>query len=117
MARSRTLTVIAILLAADILLRVADRVTSSLRLSTVQAQAAAQPVEKVAIATAQGPGNQPWCFVYNVESERLTAYEAGREGLELQGARHLTYDFKIVELRGQAAMSKLTVQQVKDLVK
>ena len=77
-------------------------------------QAAALPTGSVAIATVQDTSNSPWCFVYDVSSQRLVAYKAGNQGLELKGARQITWDLKIEELSAKLAqMGRVPVSVVK----
>ena len=116
MLKRRFLTLLACLLTFDIALRVIDRVLPTFLGPRADAQAAASPVEKVALATIQGPANQPWVYLYDVDSQRLAAYQTGNGCIELRGVRQVTYDLKLVELLGNLCSSHPTVKQVKDIV-
>jgi hypothetical protein len=70
------------------------------------------PTGQVAIATVQGTSNDPWCYVYDVGSQRLAVYTTKNQGVELKGVRNITYDLKLEELNVVGGRSP-TVKQVK----
>lgn len=83
---------------------------------TAYGQATGNPTGSYAIATIQGSGNEGWCWVFDCTSKRLCSYVTKNQGIELKGARELTYDLKIRELPAAAANTRLTVAKVKELV-
>lgn len=58
------------------------------------------PDEKgpVAISAVRVRQTEPWVFLYDVASERLAGYRAGKEGLELRAVRQVTWDLRVEEL-------------------
>ncbi|HVR74980.1 MAG TPA: hypothetical protein VMT52_11635 [Planctomycetota bacterium] len=79
-------------------------------------QATGNATGSFAIATVQGSGSEGWCWIFDYESKRLCSYVTKNQGIELKGARELTYDLKIRELPPAAANTRLTVLKVKELV-
>ena len=73
------------------------------------------PTGSVAIASVQGNDQSPWCFVYDVTSQRIAVYKAGNQGLELKGVRQITYDIRLEELDKKAANMNVRVADVKKL--
>lgn len=76
-------------------------------------QAVGVPSGTVAIATSQGTGPEPWCFVYDVSSQRLAVYSCKNQGLELKGVRQVTWDIQIPELPPGLASKRVTVADIK----
>lgn len=58
-------------------------------------QATATPTSQVALATVQGTSNDPWCYLYDVGTQRLAVYKTGNQGIEIKGLRQLTWDLQI----------------------
>jgi hypothetical protein len=52
----------------------------------------------VALSAVRVRQSEPWVFLYDVASERLAGYRAGREGLELRSVRQVTWDLRLEEL-------------------
>lgn len=70
-------------------------------------QAVGTPTGSVAVAAVQTQGGDPWCFVYDVGSQRLASYTATRTlGVELRGVRQITYDLKAVNFASQGKNPK-----------
>jgi len=76
-------------------------------------QAVGVPSQSVAIATSQGTGPEPWCFLYDVASQRLAVYSCKNAGLELKGVRQITWDLQIPELPPGLASKRVTVADIK----
>src|SRR5512145_1784995 len=72
-------------------------------------QAVGVPSGSVAIATSQGTGPEPWCFLYDVTSQRLAVYSCKNAGLELKGVRQLTWDLQLQELPPALASKRIPV--------
>jgi hypothetical protein len=71
------------------------------------------PTGQVAIATVQGSGNEPWCYVYDVATKRLACYAARNQGLELKGMRNIQWDLQIEDLPPELANRRVPVVQIK----
>jgi hypothetical protein len=76
-------------------------------------QAVGVPSGQVAIATSQGTGPEPWCFVYDVTSQRLAVYSCKNQGLELKGVRQCTWDLQLQELPPALASRRIPVADIK----
>lgn len=61
------------------------------------AQSAATPTDRLAAVSLEGPGGEVWTVLYDVASSRLAAYRSKGQGLELRGARDLTWDLQLEE--------------------
>ena len=114
MARKLGLSLLFLLLSVDVAFRVLD-FAKEFRPGEARAQAAATPTGEVAIATVQGPGSQAWVFLYDVLSQRLAAYEAGNQCIELKGVRQVTWDLKLHELPSSLCGKKISVKDMKEL--
>jgi hypothetical protein len=65
-------------------------------------QGVGTPTGSAAIAAVISQQGEPWCFVYDVGSQRLGAYTASKnQGVALTGVRHITYDLKVVSFASQ----------------
>jgi len=79
-------------------------------------QAVGVPSGSVAIATSQGTGPEPWCFLYDVASQRLAVYSCKNQGLELKGVRQCTWDLQIPDLPAALASKRASVADIKKAV-
>ena len=81
---------------------------------TAYSQAAsAVPTGQVALATSQDTSNSPFVFVYEVGTQRLAAYKAGNQGIELKGLRQITWDLKLEELNPALANRRVKVSEIR----
>lgn len=76
-------------------------------------QATAIPSNSVCVATVQGTSNDPWCYVYDVGTQRLAVYKTGNTGIELKGVRQITWDIKLEELNPRLATGKVPVSAIR----
>lgn len=77
-------------------------------------QGTAIPSSSVCLATVQGTSNDPWCYLYDVGTQRLAVYRTGNTGLELKGVRQITWDLKIEELDARMANQKLPIKTIRE---
>ena len=76
-------------------------------------QAVGTPTGSVAIATVQGTSQDPWCYIYDIGTQRLAVYKVQNQGIELKGVRQITWDMKLEELNPKLAAQRLPVSVIK----
>ncbi|MGQ9592379.1 MAG: hypothetical protein ACUVYA_19035 [Planctomycetota bacterium] len=82
------------------------------------AQSAATPTDRLAAVSLEGPGGEVWTVLYDVASSRLAAYRSKGQGLELRGARDLTWDLQLEEFDSGklSARTSVSVADVRQAV-